>query len=156
MTLGIVIALLLLGILLLLVEILFVPGTTVVGIGGVILMGIGIFLAYEYLGTGTGHMALGSSVAAVFLALVVLLKTGTWKKMALDTNVEGKSSEQMDTLVQLGQKGKTISRLNPIGKAMFGDRILEVTTNGEFAEEGTDIEVIKVEQNRIRVKVVRG
>lgn len=154
MTLGIVIALLLLGILLILLEIVFVPGTTIVGVGGLILLSIGIFLAYDHLGNRAGHIALTSSIAVVFLALVVLLKGETWKKMALDTNVEGRSSEQMDSLIAIGEKGKTIGRLNPIGKAMFGDQILEVTTAGEFADEGETVVVTKVEQNRVTVKVI--
>ncbi len=154
MTLGIVIALLLLGILLILLEIIFVPGTTIVGVGGVILLGIGIFLAYTYLGNMAGHLALGSSVVVVFLSLIVLLKGQTWKKMALDANVEGKSVEQVETMVVVGEKGKTISRLNPSGKALFGDKIIEVTASGEFVDAEAKVEVIKVEQNSIRVKTV--
>ncbi len=154
MTLGIVIALLLLGILLILLEIIFVPGTTVVGVGGIILLGIGIFLAYSYLGNTTGHIALGSSVVVVFLSLIFLLKGQTWKKMALDANVEGKSVEQVETMVLVGEKGKTISRLNPSGKALFGDKIIEVTASGEFVDADANVEVTKVEQNSIRVKTV--
>lgn len=151
---GVVIALLLLGILLLLLEILFVPGTTIVGIGGIILLAIGIYLAYHFIGSTAGHLSLASSVVVIFLALIVLLKGETWKKMALQTNVHGKSVEQLENMVVIGDKGKTISRLNPVGKALFGDKILEVSTTGNFVDEDVDIEVIKIDQNRIKVKTV--
>ena len=151
---GVVIALLLLGILLLLLEILFVPGTTIVGVGGIILLAIGIYLAYDFIGTTAGHLSLASSVAVIFLALIVLLKGQTWKRMALETNVEGKGVEQLEKLVFVGDRGKTISRLNPVGKALFGEKILEVSTTGEFVDEDVNIEVVKLDQNRIKVKTV--
>ena len=151
---GVVIALLLLGILLLLLEILFVPGTTIVGVGGMILLAIGIYLAYDFIGTTAGHLSLASSVAVIFLALIVLLKGQTWKRMALETNVEGKGVEQLEKLVFVGDRGKTISRLNPVGKALFDEKILEVSTTGEFVDEDVNIEVVKLDQNRIKVKTV--
>lgn len=151
---GVVIALLLLGILLLLLEILFVPGTTIVGVGGVILLAIGIYLAYDFIGVTAGHISLASSIAAIFLALIILLKGETWKRMALDTKVEGKGVEQLEKMVAIGERGKTISRLNPVGKALFGEKILEVSTTGNFVDEDVAIEVIKIDQNRIKVKTV--
>ncbi len=151
---GVVIALLLLGILLILLEILFVPGTTIVGVGGVILLGIGIYLAYDFLGSTAGHLSLASSVAVVFLSLIVLLKGKTWQRMALDTKVEGKGVELLENFVSVGDRGKTISRLNPIGKALFADKILEVSTTGDFVDEDSIIEVVKVEQNKIKVKTI--
>ena len=151
---GVVIALLLLGILLLLLEILFVPGTTIVGVGGIILLAIGIYLAYDFIGTTAGHLSLASSVAVIFLALIVLLKGQTWKRMALETNVEGKGVEQLEKLVFVGDRGKTISRLNPVGKALFGEKIFEVSTTGEFVDEDVNIEVVKLDQNRSKVKTV--
>lgn len=151
---GVVIALLLLGVLLLLLEILFVPGTTIVGIGGVVLLAIGIYLSYAYLGTVAGHISLASCLVAVILSLVVLLKGQTWKKMALDTNVQGKSVEEVEKLVSVGDEGKTITRLNPSGKALFGENIIEVDAAGEFVDAESKIVVTKVEQNKIRVKTV--
>ena len=74
--------------------------------------------------------------------------------MALDTNVAGKGVEQLEKLVSVGDRGKTISRLNPVGKALFNDKILEVSTTGEFVDEDVNIEVVKLDQNRIKVKTV--
>jgi membrane-bound ClpP family serine protease len=152
--LGVVIGLLLLGILLLLLEILFVPGTTIVGVGGIILLAIGIYLSYAYLGTGAGHISLASCVVVVILSLAVLLKGNTWKRMALDSSIDSRSLVNMSTQVTVGDRGVTVSRLNPMGKALFGEKMLEVTADGEFVDEAKDIEVVKVEQNKIKVKIV--
>ena len=152
--LGVVIGLLVLGVLLLLLEIIFVPGTTIVGIGGFILLAIGIYLAYNFVGSMAGHLSLASSVAIIFLSLIVLLKGQTWKRVALNNKLEGKSAESMQDLVKVGDRGKTISRLNPVGKALFEEHVVEVVTSGDFVNEDQLVEVIKVEQNNIRVKTV--
>ena len=152
--LGVVIGLLLLGILLLLLEILFVPGTTIVGVGGIILLAIGIYLSYAYLGTIAGNISLASCVVVVILSLAVLLKGNTWKRMALDSSIDSRSLVNMSTQVAVGDRGVTVSRLNPMGKALFGEKMLEVTADGEFVDEAKDIEVVKVEQNKIKVKIV--
>jgi membrane-bound ClpP family serine protease len=152
--LGVVIGLLLLGILLLLLEILFVPGTTIVGVGGIILLAIGIYLSYAYLGTIAGHISSASCVVVVILSLAVLLKGNTWKRMALDSSIDSRSLVNMSTQVTVGDRGVTVSRLNPMGKALFGEKMLEVTADGEFVDEAKDIEVVKVEQNKIKVKIV--
>lgn len=154
MMLGVVVGLLVLGILLLLLEIIFVPGTTVVGIGGFILLAIGVYLAYTSVSVMAGHMSLASSVAVIFLALIVLLKGQTWKRVALEDRLEGKSLESMQEILNVGDRGKTISRLNPVGKALFGELIVEVSTTGDFVGEEVEIEITKVEQNRIRVKPI--
>jgi membrane-bound ClpP family serine protease len=154
MTLGVVIALLILGVLLILLEILFIPGTTVVGIGGLVLLGIGVFVAYNQLGNAAGHISLLSSVVVIFLSLVVLLKGQTWKRVALNDSIEARSVEKMDTLVAVGDRGRTISRLNPAGKAIFGETMVEVTASGEFVESDVEVEVTKVETNRVNVKTV--
>lgn len=152
--LGVVVGLLILGILLLLLEIIFVPGTTVVGIGGLILLAIGIYLAYSSVSTMAGHLSLASSVAVVFLALVVLLKGDTWKRVALNDKLQGKSVESAEDVVKIGDRGKTISRLNPVGKAVFDDKIVEVATAGDFVNQDVQVEIIKVEGTKIRVKTV--
>lgn len=152
--LGVVIGLLLLGILLLLLEILFVPGTTLVGVGGLILLAIGIYLAYASIGAMAGHISLASSVAILILGLVVLLKGKTWQRVALNDQLQGKGVEAVEEMVTIGDVGKTITRLNPVGKAVFDDKIVEVTVAGDFVNENVSIQIVKIEGNRIRVKTV--
>jgi membrane-bound ClpP family serine protease len=74
--------------------------------------------------------------------------------MALEAHVQGKSVEEIEKLVSVGDEGKTVSRLNPSGKALFGDNIIEVDAAGEFVDAESKIVVTKVEQNKIRVKTV--
>jgi len=151
---GVIVALLLLGILLILLEIVFVPGTTIVGIGGGILLVIGIYLAYG-LGGNIGHISLFSSLVIVLLALGVMLKGKTWQRMALKDTVSGRSPANVhEGQLRSGDRGVTIGRLNPMGKANFGDAIIEVHTTGELIDPDTEIEVVKVTGNRVQVRSI--
>ena len=149
---GIIIAVLLLGILLILLEILFVPGTTIVGIGGLILLAIGIYLAYKNEGAMFGHMTVGAALFAILVSLVLLLKGKTWERLALKETIESSSGVKVHYLVAEGDKGVTIGRLNPSGKANFGNYILEVHTSGDLIDSDIPVEVVKVRDNRIQVQ----
>jgi membrane protein implicated in regulation of membrane protease activity len=58
--------------------------------------------------------------------------------------------EQAVTL--LGQVGTATSMLRPAGMAKFGDRYIDVVTEGDFIPPGTPVQVIEVEGTRIVVK----
>lgn len=150
--LGVVIGLLVLGVLLLLLEIVFIPGTTIVGIGGVVILIIGIYLAYGISAT-VGHLSLAGSLVLVLLALGVMLKARTWERLALNDSITSKSPANVaEGTLNVGDTGITIGRLNPVGNANFGDRIVEVHSIGEFIEEDTPIEVVRISGNRVVVK----
>jgi len=149
-----VIALLVLGVLLLLIEVIFVPGTTIVGIGGVILLIIGVYLAYDTIGEVAGHLSIASALLAILLSLGVLLKGRTWERMALDSRLTERVDPGAGQTLAVGQRGVTESRLNPVGKAVFGDQVVEVHSSGAFIGEATPIEVAHVSAGRIIVRKI--
>ena len=72
----------------------------------------------------------------------------------LNTTVDGKASESFDDKLKPGDHGKAVTRLAPMGNAMFGDIITEVKTMGEFVDAGTEVEVVKVHNREIVVKPI--
>jgi membrane-bound ClpP family serine protease len=50
-----------------------------------------------------------------------------------------------------GKRGTTTTRLNPAGKARFGDEVVDVIGEGELIERGTDVNVASVQGSRIVV-----
>ena len=52
----------------------------------------------------------------------------------------------------LGQVGTTTSMLRPSGLAHFGEKYIDVVTEGDFIPPGTPVQVIEVEGTRIVVK----
>ncbi len=152
--LGVVVALLVLGVLLLLLEVVFVPGTTIVGVGGVILLVIGVHLAYDTIGEVAGHLSIASALLAILLSLGFLLKGRTWERMALESQLTERVDANDKQKVVVGDMGVADSRLNPVGKAVFGENVLKVHSNEGFISEGTAIEVTHVADGRISVRKI--
>ncbi len=153
-SLGIVIFLIVLGILLFLVEFLIVPGITIAGIGGAISIITGVVLAFYYEGPTTGLIVLISAAVLIGLTVVFMLKAGTWKKLMLDKA----SDSTVDFIkinegrIKVGDTGKTITRLNPMGKVMVGNEYYEAKSMDKLIDQNTDVEIVKIESNKIIVK----
>ncbi len=142
------------GFLFLLLEILVLPGTNIAGVLGFVLLGIGIWQAYAVYGGVAGTIALVLIVIFSVIALYFALKSNTWKRAALNKNIEGKVNIIDSEKIKPGDHGKAISRLVPMGKAIINGEYYEVKTNGEFIDQETEIEVVKIEYNKVFVKKI--
>ena len=147
-----IILLLLIGIFLLILEILFVPGM-VLGFISVILMIIGIIFSFKDYGTTTGIIILTTTTIATALAVYWAFRSPLWKKLQVQSLIDGKANMVEEGAVKVGDEGKTISRLNPIGKALINNLTLEVLTQDGFIDQEKDIVVIKVLNNKIYVRL---
>ncbi len=155
MSLTIIAILIIVGILFLVLEILVVPGTTVVGVVGFVLIAIGVWKTYEANGGGpTGHFVLAGTLALTVAALVLSLRSNTWKRFMLKSKVEGKANIFKADAVKIGDEGIAISRLVPMGKALINNQYFEVSSTGEFIDEQSKIIVTKIEFNKIYIKQV--
>lgn len=149
-----VISLVAVGILLLIAEVLFVPGTTIVGILGFLAAILGIYLSFEYFGTVVGGWFTFGSTVAFGIALYYSFKSKTWDKFSLKDTNSGKVNENLTESLSVGDEGVSISVLKPVGKAEFGDKEFEVKTLGDYVESGTRIKIIKIEKNNIVVETI--
>ncbi len=152
MSLTSIIILILLGLFLLMLEILFVPGM-VLGFISVILMIVGIVFAYTGYGNTIGTMVLSGSAAITLIAVYLAFKSNVWKKIGVQSTMDGQANVLEAGSVNVGDSGKTISRLNPIGKASINNLQLEVQTQDGFIDEAKNITVIKILHNKVFVKL---
>jgi membrane-bound ClpP family serine protease len=149
----IIIALILVGLLFLVLEILVIPGTALVGLLGFGLVVFGIYESYHAFGTMAGHFTLVATILATVGTLYFSLKSKTWKRMALNRNIDGKMNVVDEELIHQGDKGRTVSRLAPMGKALINGSIVEVQSLSGFIDEEKEIMVVKVTPNKITVKL---
>ena len=70
----------------------------------------------------------------------------------LKVNIDGKANIIKEGSIKVGDVGKSISRIVPTGKALFNDEYFEVCTTGEFIDPEIEIEVAKIQHNKIFVK----
>ena len=103
----------LIGIVLVVLEIIIIPGTTIVGILGLILTIVGIVLGFHYFGPGTGWMLLAITGVLSGGMFYWALRTDAWKKFSLKSSIDGKVNEGMLDGFSIGQEGITTSALPP-------------------------------------------
>ena len=145
----------LLGTFLLVAEIIFVPGTTIVGILGFIFSAYCIYLGYDYFGTTTGTLILIGGLLLNLVALIIAFKGKSWERFSLKDSMQGRFNEDFKIDLAEGDKGTTISSLKPVGKAMFNEKEIEVRSNGGYINENIEIEVVRIESSKIFVQPVK-
>jgi len=150
-----VILLILLGVLLLLVEFLLIPGISIAGVGCLISFGFAVFLAFKYFGTFVGILVLLLILISTPLFLYFLFKGKATKHMMLNTDIDGKVKNVDAELIHAGDEGITIGRLAPSGKAKINDITLEVRSTSMLIDPQTKIKVLKVEGNSVYVEPIK-
>lgn len=148
----VIIILILVGLLMMILEIIVIPGVGVAGIVGFVLMATGIWLAYTRQGAEAGHITLGATLAINVVGLVLTLRSKTWKKAMLNTVNTGKVKGIKDGELKIGEEGITISRCAPMGKVEFNNTFYEVSTLSEFIDQGQKVEIIRISGNKIYIK----
>lgn len=146
--------LILAGIALLVVEVIFIPGTTVVGIVGLILTIAGVGFSYWAFGSTIGFYTLISTLAGLGLLLYFSFRSGAWNKFANHNTISSKFNEGLNESFSVGEEGVSISVLRPMGKAEFNSRVVEVNSLDGYIESGVRVRIKEVSQAGITVEAV--
>ncbi len=158
------ILLFLLGLILVFVDLFFITGFGVVGIPGIGLMLVSLFLSLmgrtELWTWGSVSDALTPLLAALILTtlLAILMiralpRSAFWERVVLTT--EEKASDGYRTSPYEDLKGATgiaLTDLRPGGTGEFNGRRISVATEGRFLEKNTPIKVIEVEGSHVLVR----
>ena len=148
----VIITIILIGIIGLVLEFLVIPGGVVGVISGLIIAG-GVGLAYYNYGPTAGNITLIATAITILVGIYFLLRSRTWRKLMLNTQIDSKVNEVNEAKIKVGSEGVTVSRLAPGGKANFNGEIAEVFSSHEFIDENREIIVLKIEGNKITVKL---
>jgi membrane-bound serine protease (ClpP class) len=147
------------GLLLLLAEIFFIPGFGLAGIGGIAAILTSIFLTFGNIvqATYSISIALGVSVIGFFLLIKYIPSTRTWRKFILSTEQKkelGYTVGTKDLKRLTGKEGIAITPLRPSGIVEVNGKKLNALTRGEYVDSNTKIKIISVEGNKIVVEAV--
>ncbi|MEP0713610.1 NfeD family protein [Algoriphagus sp.] len=152
MTILVLSSLLLIGLILLLAEVLFVPGTTVVGIFGLAVSLAGVAYAFLSFDAEIAWWVTALAVVLNMAAIVYGFSSGVWNRFSLKSSMEGGAFDGRTIGLESGMEGIAISDLKPFGKASFADVIYEVKSENGFIPVETTVTIIKIENNKILVK----
>ncbi len=147
-----IIALLLLGIILVILEILVVPGMIVGIIGGGILI-LGNYLSYKYYGATVAVYTLLGTIVVTIVSLILSLKSKTWERMSLKSASDSKVNIIEENSIKEGDEGITISRLAPMGKVLINERYFEAESRNQIIDANMPVVVIKILDSKIIVKL---
>lgn len=149
---GFIIALVIVGIVLIFAEILLIPGVGVAGILGILAIGGSCWYAFFEFGNMVGAIVTGVNVVILVLLTVYVLRAKTWKRMTLNTNIDSKAISLEDKALRVGMRGRTITRLAPMGTARFGDESVEVKALEGMIDPEVDVEIVLLEDNKVYVR----
>lgn len=149
-----VISLILFGLALLIAEVIFVPGTTLVGLVGFAFLIVGVSLSFSYFGREAGWVTVGSTAVVSGVLFYFAFKSNVWSKFSLKSSNGSKVNEgELDGL-SAGEEGVAVSALRPVGKAELKNKSFEVRTLGAYVDSGTKIRIIKILSNQIIVEPI--
>ena len=165
--------LLALGIVFLGLEVFVLPGFGLAGIAGFGLIGTGLILAFQdfvipapdmpwqmELLTRNGILVLGSGIGAMVASLLFFryLLPGLDKVVEgpyLRTSLVQAHADSVEAKgVSAGERGRTSTPLRPSGKMKYGHKIIDVVSEGEFIDQDSEVEIAKIQGNRIIVRRV--
>lgn len=150
-----IILMILAGIVLFLLEFLVVPGITIAGIGGILLLGGAVYLSFSFFDTTTGIIVLVGVAIVLLLTMILALRSRTWKGISLETDIDSKVSDLSKTEVKAGDVGYALTRLAPIGSVMINDQKYEGHSEGPFIDQRTPVQVINVAPTYVVVKSLK-
>lgn len=156
--------LVLVGIVLVVVEVLVIPGFGIAGVAGIIALLAGVTMSL--LGDGASMDAVGNALTRVAISLfiaiglgLVLMRTMTRspfaRRLVLESDMDAQDGWEStpDADHQLmGVVGKTITQLRPSGIANLGGARVDVVSDGELIDPGTEVIVTRVDGNRVVVR----
>lgn len=154
----IVILLFVVGISILLAEV-FIPSGGLLGFVGISFLIYGIYRAYGDISENAGHLSLLAAIillpSLAFLAVKTFHRTPWGKKLAPANPVVRLEdfAPQYETLKDyIGQTGKTVTPLRPVGICMFdGRRVSSVAESGMIADN-MEVEAIGIRGNELEVR----
>ena len=147
---GLIITLILVGIVLIIAEILLVPGIGVAGVLGLLSMGGSCWYAFYEFGNLTGAIVTAVTTLVLVVFAVIVLRAQTWKKMTLNTKIESKVNN-MPIELRVADRGRTVTRLAPMGSVRFGNEVVEVKALEGMIDPDIDVEICLMEEGKIYV-----
>jgi len=154
------------GVILLVIELLYIPGFGLVGALGILCILGSLFLSlmgrvelWTIDEVSRGITQVGLAIIVSFILGIILLKTlprvGAWNRLILQKEArteEGFRSSPSEYEDLVGATGVALSLLRPAGTGQFGDKRIAVVTEATYIPKGAAIKVIAVEGNRVVVR----
>ena len=143
------------AIILFLIEVFLIPGISIAGIIGAAFGIGGVVYAFMVVGVKAGIITLAVGLVLFSLFTYLIIKGKVLDKLSLQKSLEETEVFNDASALSVGQCGKTLSRLAPMGKIVVDGKIYEARCLDALVDPGTDVEITNIEGTSITVKVVK-
>ena len=147
-----IILLILFGLLFLVAEIVLLPGISVAAVLALVSNGAAVYLAFRDYGPVTGTVVVVAILLLSALAVFFSLRTKTWQRFSLQQEIRSSSMPEPEKELQPGMRGRSVSRLSPMGKVEIAGRIYEAKSQDAYIDPRSEIEVVGFENFSVIVK----
>ena len=151
---GLIITLIVIGLILIFAEIFLVPGIGIAGVLGVLSMGGSCYLAFAEYGTLVGTIVTFVNLVLLVVLVFISFRANTWKKLSLQTKIDSKAIADDFAVVQVGERGRAMARLAPVGVVLFKNGKMEARAFEGMINPGAEVEVVMIDDNKIYVKQI--
>ena len=143
------------GLILLIIEVIFIPGSTIVGIIGGISICYGIYAGYKYFEGLIGTYILIATLISVLVSFYYSFRSRVWEGFTLQKTIENKVNEDEKSLL-IGSIGIAVSAIRPVGEVDFEDELREVYSwDGKWINAGKKVVILRIEGKKIFVKTFK-
>lgn len=149
-----IVLLIFLGLLFLVAELVLLPGVSIGALLSLVCYGSSIYLAFRDYGPLTGFIVVLVILVLSVVAVVFSLRAKTWQRFSLKQEIRSLSMPEPDKELQVGARGKSVSRLSPMGKIKIDGRLYEAKSQDVYIDPRSDVEVVGFENFSVIVKKV--
>ena len=150
-----IIALVISALLLLLVELFVIPGSSLAAILSAICLTWAVAYAFINISALAGIITLIIALILGSCVLITFMRSKTLDKVALTEEVSSTVDRSVAAEVQVGDKGYAVTRLALIGNAEINGHVVEVRSADGFLNEKTPVVVTCVTDNEIIVQKIK-
>ena len=151
-----IVLLIVLGLLFLVAELVLLPGVSVGALLALVCDGFAIWLGFRDFGTTGGAVVIVAVLVLSLVVTVVSLRAKTWQRFSLRQEIRSSSTPVLPSEeLHAGDRGKTLSRLSPMGKVEIGGRIYEAKSLDAYVDPRREVEVVGFENFSVILKPVK-
>ena len=149
-----IILLIFFGLLFLIAELVLLPGISIAALLSLVCYGSSIYLAFRDYDSLTGCIVVGAILVLSLVAVIVSLRAKTWQRFSLEQKIPASSMPEPEKELQLGVRGKSVSRLSPMGKVEIGGRTYEAKSQDVYIDPRSEVEVVGFENFSVIVRKI--
>ena len=151
----IIVALILAGLLLFIVEVFLIPGISIAGIASAICLLYANYYAFDALGLTAGFITLAASILGCIAITAWFMHSKTVDKLSLKKTLDYKINPLKGLDINIGDEGVTVTRLALIGNADINGHIVEVRSADGLIDEKTPVYVERIVERTVIVRKLK-